>query len=218
MSGAPRLPGRARRKIDALRRGQVMKTDSKRLWAGIAAATALMLVSTASAWWAGDPWYRPYGSGAVTYERQNLMREHGWSMQDLASMFEGRRAFNRDEAVRLARELEAALGDDMLKNFAPGTRVAGSRVTPWVWRDFGAFRGYAHGAQQAAADLAAALEKVPTSDEVQQQGAWMTSRRPGLGRWSHLSDDSVSMSAIQAYSRLNANCHSCHVMFRGGRW
>lgn len=195
-----------------------MKAMSKNIWLGVTALIALTLVGTASAWWYGDPLYRPYGSGAVTYERQNVMREHGWAMQDMASMFEGRRAFNRDEAVRLARELEATLGDEMLKNFAPGTRVAGSRVTPWVWRDFGAFRGYAIGAQQAAADLASALEQAPTSDEVEQQGAWMTSRRPAVGRFSHLSDDMVSMQAIQAYTRLNANCHSCHVMFRGWRW
>jgi cytochrome c556 len=195
-----------------------MKAMSKNIGLGIAATIALMSVNSASAWWYGDPWYRPYGSGAVTYERQTLMRDHGWAMQDLASMFEGRRAFDRDEAVRLARRLEAALGDKMLENFAPGTRVAGSRVTPWVWRDFGAFRGYAIGARQAAEDLAGALEQVPDSDDVERHNAWMTSRRPGIGRWSHLSDDLVSMQAIQAYTRLNANCHSCHVMFRGGRW
>lgn len=196
-----------------------MKAMSKSIRLGVAgAAIALMLVGSASAWWYDDPLYRPYGSGAVTYERQNLMRDHGWAMQDLASMFEGRRKFDRDEAVRLARKLEADLGDEMLKNFAPGTRVAGSRVTPWVWRDFGAFRGYAVGAQQAAGNLATALEQAPPDDEVQQQGAWMTSRHPGVGRWGHLSDDLVSVQAIQAYTRLNANCHSCHAMFRGGRW
>lgn len=182
------------------------------------AAIALTLVNTANAWWYGDAWSRPYGSGAVTYERQSVMRDHGWAMQDLASMFEGRRAFNRDEAVRLARRLEATLGDEMLKNFAPGTRVAGSRVTPWVWRDFGAFRGYAISAKQAASDLASALEQAPTSNQLEHRDAWMTSRHPAMGRWSHLSDDMVSIQAIQAYTRLNANCHSCHAMFRGGRW
>lgn len=195
-----------------------MKAMSKNIWLGVAATVALMLVNNASAWWYGDSWYRPYGSGAVTYERQNVMRDHGWAMQDMASMFEGRRAFNRDEAIRLARKLEATLGDEMLKNFAPGTRVAGSRVTPWVWREFGAFRGYAIGARQAAEDLASALEQAPSSDEAEQQGAWMTSRHPAMRRWSHLSDDLVSIQAIQAYTRLNANCHSCHTMFRGGRW
>lgn len=185
---------------------------------GGVAAIALTLVGTANAWWYGDAWSRPYGSGAVTYERQSVMRDHGWAMQDIASMFEGRRAFNRDEAVRLARRLEATLGDQMLKNFAPGTRVAGSRVTPWVWRDFGTFRGYAISAKQAAGDLASALEQAPTGDRLEHRDAWMTSRHPGTGRWSHLSDDMVSIQAIHAYTRLNANCHSCHAMFRGRRW
>ena len=195
-----------------------MKAMRKDIWLGVTTVVALMLANTAGAWWYGDPWYRPYGSGAVTYERQSLMRDHGWAMQDLASMFEGRRAFSRDEAVRLTRKLEADLGDEMLKNFAPGTRVAGSRVTPWVWRDFGAFRGYATGARQAAEELASALEQAPDSKEIRQQGAWTTSRHPAMRRWSHLDDDLVSMQAIQAYTRLNANCHSCHMMFRGGRW
>ena len=195
-----------------------MKSMSKRIWRAAAIGLGLVRVGTAGARWGGNPWYTPYGSGAVTYERQNDMRRHGWSMKDLASIFEGRRAFNREEAVRLARELEADLGDEMLKNFAPGTRVAGSRVTPWLWRDFGAFRGYALGSRKAASELADALETAPTGDEIQRQGAWLTSRRPGYSRWSHLGDDMVSMDAIQAYTRLNANCHSCHMMFRGYRW
>ena len=195
-----------------------MKAMRRDIWFGIVITVALTLTSTAGAWWYGDSWYRPYGSGAVTYERQSMMRDHGWAMQDMASMFEGRRAFDREEAIRLARKLEAELGDEMLRNFAPGTRVAGSRVTPRVWREFGAFRGYATGARQAAGDLASALEQAPSAKEVQNQGAWMASRHPAMGRWSHLNDDLVSMQAIQAYTRLNANCHSCHMLFRGGRW
>lgn len=170
-----------------------MKSTSKTSWWGVVVGVGLMLAGTADAWWAGDPWYRPYGSGAVTYERQNVMRRHGWAMKDLAAMFEGRRALNREEAVRLAGELESGLGDEMLTNFAPGTRVAGSRVTPWVWRDFGAFRGYAIGAQRAAGDLAEALKSAPTDEEIQRQGAWMTSRRPAWAPGVQSGEDAVSM-------------------------
>lgn len=205
--------------IYALLRGvQMMKKLSKKFWFGTAVAIGLLLVSSASAWWGGNPWYQRYGSGQATYERQNLMRHHGWSMQELSSMFEGRRAFDRDEAVRLARELEAGLGEAMLHNFSPGTRVAGSRVSPWVWRDFGAFRGYAIGAGQAAGRLAEALAEAPDSDEISQQGVWLTSRRPVPGRFSHLRDDQVSMDAIRAYNQLDATCRSCHMGFRGYRW
>lgn len=190
-----------------------MKRDiRKTLLIATLVGAGLLLISTAAAW------YQPFGSGAMTYQRQNLMRDHGHAMQDLARMFEGRRAFDRDEAVRLARELEQGLGDGMLRNFAPGAVVAGSRMSPATWRQPGVVRGYAAAAQQSAARLAEALESAPTSSEVQQEGVWMTSRRMGRGRWGHLSDDLVSMDAIREYSRLNATCHSCHVFYRGRRW
>lgn len=195
-----------------------MNKASSKIWIGAAVAIGLMLASTASAWWAGSPWYQRYGSGQPTYERQNVMRDHASSMQDLAAMFEGRRIFDRDQAVRLARTLEEGLGEPMLQNFAPGTRVAGSRVTPWVWRDFGVFRGYAVAAEQAAGQLAGALAQAPDSDEMRKQGVWLTSRRPGAQRFAHLRDDQVSMDAIRAYDRLNAACQSCHGGFRGYRW
>ena len=79
---------------------------NKPLFGFLAASAGLLFLGTASAWWYGDPWYRPYGSGAMTYERQNMMRGHGYVMRELSGMFEGRRVFDRDEAVRLARELE----------------------------------------------------------------------------------------------------------------
>ena len=125
------------------------KTDRKPLF-GIAALTAgLLFLGTAYAWY-GDPWYRPYGSGAVTYERQNMMRQHGYAMDQLADMLQGRHLLDRDEAVRLVRELEAGFGDELIRNFPPGTVVAGSRTSPRTWRYFGAFRNNADAAEQAA--------------------------------------------------------------------
>ena len=44
----------------------------------------LLTISSAHAWY-GGPWYRPHGAGAVTYERQNIMRGHGNDMVDLAA-------------------------------------------------------------------------------------------------------------------------------------
>ena len=44
---------------------------------GIAAlAAGLLIPGTASAWY-GDPWYRPYGSGAMVYKRLNMLHGHG---------------------------------------------------------------------------------------------------------------------------------------------
>lgn len=192
-----------------------MKTVTTKFRFGAAFALGLLLAAPAGAWWVGNPWYQRYGSGQDTYERQNLMRDHGWSMQDLAAMFEGRRGFKRDQAVQLARELEAGLGESMLQDFSPGTRVARHA---WVWRDFGAFRGYAIGAEKAAGRLADALAEPPDASEMRQQGVWMTSRRPRFGRFASVSDDQVSMDAIRAYDQLNATCQSCHMRFRGYRW
>lgn len=183
----------------------------------IALGLGLSVAGTANAWY-GSPWYRPYGSGAMTYERQNLMRGHAYSMRELAAMFNGRRMFDRDEAIRLARELEADLGGELVKSYAPGTWVAGSRTAPWTWNNFAAFGGYAESAKQSAARLAVALEEAPSTQEVQSRGAWVTplGMRPrprGLPI-----DGLVAVDAIQEYSRLNATCHSCHASFRGRRW
>ena len=188
----------------------------KRLMAMAAAAAGLLFMGAAGAWWYGDPWYRPYGAGAMTYERQTDMRHHGLDMRDLSSMFNGERSFDREEAVRLARDLERGFGDEMIGNFAPGAVVAGSSVAPWTWRNFGAFRGYNRAAQQAAASLAGALEAEPTAQDVRQTGVWIPGRRMNYGRFGHL-DGLISMDAIRDYSRLNATCHSCHTLFRGWR-
>jgi hypothetical protein len=132
-------------------------------------------------------------------------------------MIEGRRTLNRDEAVRLARELEVGFGDALIQNFAPGTVVAGSRVVPWAWRDFGAFRGYAEAAKQASAGLAEALEAQPSAQDVQQVGVGGPPRGWGYGprgpRWA----DPVSIEVMQAFGRLDATCYSCHASFRGLR-
>ena len=195
-----------------------MKTTDKRRFLGVAAVVAgLLFMGSASAWY-GGPWYRPYASGAVTYERQNMMRGHGYTMQELATMFEGRRMFNRDEAVRLARELESGFGDNLIRNYPPGAVVAGSRTLPSTWNNFGAFKGYAEASKQSAARLAEALEKEPTAQDVQKQGVWVPGPRMGYGDRRHRLEGLVSMEAIQEYSRLNATCHSCHMLFRGGRW
>jgi len=195
-----------------------MNTTGRKRFLGLVALSAgLLMVGTASAWYA-SPWYRPYGAGAMTYERQNMMRGHAYAMQGLSGMLEGRRAFDRDEAVRLARELEQGFGDDLVSKYAPGAVVAGSRTVPWTWDNFGTFQGYANAAGQSSARLAKALEKEPAEPAVGQRGGMIAPRPIGYGPWGHRRGNPVSMEVIQEYSRLNATCHSCHMLFRGGRW
>ena len=192
-----------------------MKTSARNSLLGIASlAAGLLLTGSASAWWYGDPWYRPYGSGAVTYERQSMMRGHGYAMKDLADMFAGRRLFDRDEAATLARELGEGFGDNLLRNFAPGTVVAGSRTAPSTWRHFGAFSAYARSAEQSSARLAELLEQ-DTAD--QQRAARMPPRGMGYGPRGRWSDERIPVEAMQEFGRLNATCYSCHALFRGPR-
>ena len=193
-----------------------MKTGTRRKAIVLAAVTGMLISGAATAWY-GVPWYRPYGSGAMTYERQNIMRGHGYDMTELSQMLDGRRAFNRAEATRLAREIEKGLGEELLQQYAPGAVVAGTRTAPWTWRHFGQFEAMADGARETAKRLAEELENEPTGEQVREQGAWVTGARPGVRRWRHL-DGLVSVGTIQAYSQLRATCTGCHWQFRTGRW
>ena len=192
------------------------KAGITRLFAVAALAAGLLIPGTASAWY-GDPWYRPYGSGAMVYKRQNMMRGHGYTMSELADLLEGRRMLNRGEAVRLARELEAGFGDSLIGNFAPDTVVAGSRTAPSAWSNFGALKGYAKAAKQASTRLAEALEKTSSGKDDQQTANWVPPRRMGYGPWGHRPADVLPMEVIQEFGRLNATCNSCHMLFRGPR-
>ena len=195
---------------------EMNKTGIGRLLGIAVIAVGLAIPGFASAWY-GDPWYRPYGSGAMVYKRQNMMRGHGYTMSQLADMLEGRRILNRTEAVRLARELEAGFGGNLIGNFAPGTVVAGSRTAPSAWRNFGAFRGYAEAAKQASSRLAEALDRAPSGKDVQQTASGAPPRRMGYGWWGHRPAGLVPMEALQEFGRLTATCNSCHAWFRGPR-
>jgi cytochrome c556 len=185
----------------------------------VAATTAAMCLASAASAWYGGPWYRPYGSGAMTYERQNTMRHHAWAMDDLAAMLSGRRTFDRAEAVRLAHELEAGFGPELLRDYAPGTWVAGSRTAPWTWDRFARFDAYAKSAKQSADRLAQALAQTVSADDAQAGNLWLAPdlmrRRGMLGRHPEVL---VSADAMREYDRLNAMCRSCHALFRLPRW
>ena len=184
-------------------------------------------LGTANAWWGGGPWGphgaapyggSPYGSSAMTQDRQAVMRDHGRAMRDLASMFDGRRMFDRVEATKLAREIEAGTGENLWRLYAPGSIAPGSRSMPWIWNNFDAFKGYAEGAKAAAGTLAKALEKRPTGSDFAQGHAYLP--HPGFGpggRWGQRGG-AIDTEALKAFNELTATCHGCHANFRGGRW
>lgn len=189
----------------------------KRLIALLGLSAGMLVSATAAAWY-GAPWYRPYGSGAMVYERQTIMRKHGYAMEDLSRMFDGRGAFNRDEAIRLARDLEEGFSGELVANTAPGTLVAGSRTAPWTWRHFGAFQGYNEAARQSAARLAESLAESPTAADATDRGIWIPGGRPMHRRVGFGHDGAIPLKAVEEYQRLHATCYSCHVQFRGLRW
>lgn len=185
---------------------------------GLLGLSAGLLVSTTAAAWYGAPWYRPYGSGAMVYERQTIMRKHGYAMDDLSRMFSGRTMFNREEAVRLARKLEEGFSGKLVANTAPGTLVAGSRTAPWTWNRFDAFQGYNEAAKQSAARLAEVLAESPADGEATGTAVWLPAGRPIHGRFGSGRDGAIPLKAVQEYQRLQATCYSCHMQFRGLRW
>jgi cytochrome c556 len=189
---------------------------NKRLIALLGLSAGLLVSATASAWYGG--WYRPYGSGAMVYERQTIMRKHGYAMDDLSRMFDGRRAFDRDEAVRLAKALEEGFSGKLVANTAPGTLVAGSRTAPWTWNHFQTFQGYNEAAKQSAARLAEALARSGTTEDTAEQAVWVPAGRPPHGPLAAGRDGHIPLRAVREYQRLQATCYSCHVQFRGRRW
>lgn len=195
-----------------------MKVTHRRRWFGAAALVGGLLVMGSASAWYGLPWYRPFGSGAMTYERQTMMREHGYAMKDLSRMFDGRRTFDRDEAIRLANELESGFGGKLLKNYAPGAVVAGSRTVPWTWRNFGLFHAYSEAARQSSDRLAKVLATEPTAQTVSTQGIWVPDRPRARGPLIMSADGAIPLEAVREYSRLHSTCYSCHVHFRGLRW
>jgi cytochrome c556 len=186
---------------------------NKTLISALGLSVGLLASATAAAWYGGYYGYRPPGSGAMTYERQTLMRRHGDAMDDLGSMIHGRRVFDRDEAVRLARDLEQGFSGQLLRATAPGAVVAGSRMAPRAWHQYGAFEGYNEAARQSAARLADALAEPPTD-----QGRWVPGGPPQRGPLAMTRDRAISLEAVQEFGRLQATCYSCHMLFRGPRW
>lgn len=218
-----------------------MKTTSgKRMVTGLAAVgVGLMVAGSALAQYWGGPWggygphgYGPWGHdrGAMAQDRQHLMSQHETTMRDLKRMFDGRRTFDRTEATKLAREIEAGAGENLWRLYAPGSQRPGSRSAPTVWGSFDTFKSHSEALKTAAADLAEALEARPTAQDWRQGQVWvppMSARRHapwggpyGRGLHDRWGDRGGAMTreAVDAFNKLVDVCHRCHANFRFGRW
>lgn len=204
-----------------------MKLRKKDLIAGLLGLGVCTAVITAAHAWYGGPYrgpsyYDDYGPQAMKQDRQKLMRNHGHAMDDLEQIIEGRKRFDRLEATKLAREIEAGAGENMWRLYEPDSvAVRGSRTAAPIWGNFETFKANANALKQSAGALADQLEKRPTSSDYQQEGVWVPPRSSGFGNlWGQRGGD-MTREAIAEYIRLGRICTVCHLNFRTsryGRW
>ncbi len=183
--------------------------------------------------WGGGPWSEPGRGGGPwsesgypysgyglaldrMHERQQGMRDHRAAMQSVARMLSGRRAFDRAKAIGLARAIEASAGENLVQLFQPGdwrssplsrARIGGD--------DLETFKANAEALKEAAGELANALEKQSSAEDIRAGHAW--SPHWGTGgpyRGWRNEGGAVTQQVFDAYTKLRATCHGCHANFR----
>mgnify|MGYP001814233817 FL=1 len=166
-------------------------------------------------WGAPPPYYLPPRLGSfdrsiMRQKRQRQMSNHDDAMEELGDMIYGRYRFEREEAIELARQIEAAAGPALIRNFHPGAIATdGSHTTPAFWGNEAAFKANADALQAAAGALADELEK----DLVAQEGAGTTEEAPGR-RY----EKPVSPEVRNRFNQVANACRACHATFRGPEW
>jgi cytochrome c556 len=142
-------------------------------------------------------------------KRQRQMSNHGDAMEELGDMIYGRYRFEREEAIELARQIEAAAGPALIRNFHPGAIATdGSHTTPAFWGNEATFKANADGLKAAAGALADELEK-----GLVQEGAGTTD---GARGWRY--EKPVSPEVRNSFNRVANTCRACHATFRGPEW
>lgn len=175
--------------------------------------------------WGGGPWSEPgypYGGYGQSldrmHERQREMRDHRAAMQSVARMLSGQRNFDRAKAIGLAREIEASAGENMARLFKPGDWQRSPLTRARIGDEMETFKANADALKQAAGELADALEKQPSAEDVSAGRAW--SPDWGMGgphsRWRN-ERRAVTQQVFDAYTKLRATCHGCHANFRSAR-
>jgi cytochrome c556 len=159
------------------------------------------------------PYYLPprrlnsYDRTMMRLRRQRQMDNHNDAMEELGDMLYGRYIFDREEAIKLAREIEASAGDALIHNFHPGSIAQdGSHATPAFWGNEKTFKANADALKTAAAALAEELEKRPGKDE----GPVYPKRSSD--------DDPISKEIWSRYNAVASTCRACHATFRGPEW
>ncbi len=169
----------------------------------------------------GRPWIAPNGMYFYPrlpyFERQRLidrrqyqMGRHYNAMQQLGGMLYGREGFDRTEAIKLARRIEATAGRSLADDFHPGSIASyNSRTTLALWGNRQGFEANAEALKQAARALAEEFQKQPTAEE----GGVMLPAADGRGE----EKVAVSPDVWDKFNALSEVCDSCHRGFRGFR-
>jgi cytochrome c556 len=206
---------------------------------GAAVLGGMMAIGTsANAYWGGPrtaPWSGSgYPGGGYPqgfdrmHQRQTTMQNHKSAMHAVGRMLAGQRNFDRAEAIRLARAIQASAGEDMMNMFKPGDQRGNPLSRAMIGENMAAFGAQAEAMEQAAGDLADALETQPSPEDIWAGRAWSADwyrsrgnrgRRGPYGAYGgpDYDNDAVTMEALGAYNRLRATCHGCHAGFRSPR-
>jgi hypothetical protein len=144
------------------------------------------------------------------------MQDHKAAMQSVARMLSGRRTFDRAEAIALARAIEASAGENLTRLFKAGdgqrsplsrARIGGD--------DMETFKANAEALKQAAGELADALERQPSAEDIRGGRAWSPNWRWGVPYSRGRNEGgAVTPEVFDAYTKLQATCYGCHANFR----
>lgn len=167
-------------------------------------------------------YFRPrlpsYDRHVLKSNRQKMMDNHQDALNELSAMLYGGKGFDRSEAVRIARSIQAGSGIQLQRNFHPGSVVtSGSRALPSVMNDQEGFRAHADALSAAAGALAEALMEKPAREDA------ILLRRRDAAFACEKGDEACAKVAVdpsvwEKFNALSATCEGCHVGFRGFGW
>lgn len=144
------------------------------------------------------------------------MRTMAESVRTLAWMFEGRIAYDREQAVAAAKAIRDLSGDPLFSEFATGTLGAPSRAKAEIARESKEFAALAAHLQDAAGAFARAAAAGPTSiTAAMRMGPRGAMDNPLLGkRRSAVQPDLSEVPMEHLLHLMMADCSSCHARFR----
>ena len=158
-------------------------------------------------------WYpqmRSFDRSRMVYYRQRQMQQLAAAMTRLQKQIAGRDEFDRKHAIQLANYIEGESGDELLRNYHPGSVMDDqSRTTRALWGNEDMFKAAAVKTQEAAKALAAELAKEPTKEE---GAVFLRAKRAGPDEGAETA--AVSPQLKNKFDALSNACNSCHRSFR----